>query len=190
MSGRKGLSKNTVVDAAVALVEAEGSSALSLSRVARELGVEPPSLYNHVARLDTLRREVALRAFEDLGSTLGRAAMGRAGPEALRAIAADFRNYVRQHPGLYEISTVARPDDAAFQAAARSALEPVMAVLRIYDLDEDDAIHAARALRSALHGFVSLELAGGFGFDVEIDASFSWLVDHLAGMIEQPVARR
>lgn len=190
MSVRKGLSKDAVIDAAVALVEAEGSSALSLTRVARELGVEPPSLYNHVARLDALRREVALRAFDDLGTMLGRAAMGRAGPEALRAIAAEFRDFVRSHPGLYEISTVARPDDAAFQAAARRTLEPVMAVLRSCEVDEDEAIHAARALRSALHGFATLEQAGGFGFDVEIDASFAWLVDHLAGMIDPSATRR
>lgn len=37
----------------------------------------------------------------------------------------------------------------------------------------DEAIHAIPALRSALHGFVLLELTGGFDLDVSIDASFT-----------------
>ena len=82
MTGRRGLTGQTVVDAATAIVETEGTAALTLSRVARELGVKPPSLYNHVARLETLRRDVALRATEDLGTRLGAAAMGRSGRAA------------------------------------------------------------------------------------------------------------
>jgi len=39
-----------------------------------------------------------------------------------------------------------------------------------------DAIHAARAVRSALHGFVSLEAAGGFGLSEDVDESYARLV--------------
>ena len=54
------------------------------------------------------------------------------------------------------------------------------AVLGAWDLRDDDAVHAVRALRSALHGFVSLEAGGGFGLDVDVDESFRRLVDALA----------
>lgn len=40
----------------------------------------------------------------------------------------------------------------------------------------DDVFDATRALRSALHGFVSLEAAGGFGLPRDVDRSFSRLV--------------
>jgi hypothetical protein len=56
----------------------------------------------------------------------------------------------------------------------------LLAILRGYGLEGDDAIHAARAVRSALHGFVSLEAAGGFGLPVELDASFERMVGALA----------
>ena len=36
------------------------------------------------------------------------------------------------------------------------------AVLRGYDLTEPDQTHAVRLLGSVFHGFVTLELAGGF----------------------------
>jgi AcrR family transcriptional regulator len=184
MTGRKGLSRQAVVEAATAVVEADGIGALTLSRIARELDVKPPSLYNHVARLDTLRRDVALGAIEDLGRKLGAAAMGRTGSDALRAIALEFRAYATSHPGLYELTTRARPDDEEYATASMRPVEPVLAILRGYDLGEEEAIHAARTLRAALHGFVALESVGGFGLDVDVDESFEWLVARLADSLE------
>jgi hypothetical protein len=55
----------------------------------------------------------------------------------------------------------------------------VVRVLAGYGIDGDAAIHATRTLRSVLHGFASLELAGGFGMDVDVEATFAWLLDLL-----------
>jgi Tetracyclin repressor-like, C-terminal domain len=55
----------------------------------------------------------------------------------------------------------------------------IMAVLRGYELEGDDAVHAARAIRVALHGFVSLEAEQGFAIDVSLDESFEWLLETL-----------
>ena len=43
----------------------------------------------------------------------------------------------------------------------------------------DDAIDTTRTLRAALHGFVSLEAAGGFGLARDIGRSFVRLVEGL-----------
>jgi AcrR family transcriptional regulator len=51
---RAPLSRERVLRAAVALADAEGIEALSMRRLARELGVEAMSLYNHVANKDDL----------------------------------------------------------------------------------------------------------------------------------------
>lgn len=184
MTERRGLSPDALTDAAIEIVETDGPTALTLSRVARDLDVKPPSLYNHVDGLDGLRRNVALRAAEQLGGRLGAAAMGRSGRAALEAIASEARAYATEHPGLYELTAQARPDDEEFAIASKQAVEPVLAVLRGFDISGDDAIHAARAIRSAVHGFVSLERVGGFGLDVEIDGSFAWLVESLAECLE------
>ena len=53
-------------------------------------------------------------------------------------------------------------------------------VLAGYELRDDDAIDAIRAFRAALHGFVSLEVEGGFGLPVDVDRSFDRLVRGLA----------
>jgi len=68
------------------------------------------------------------------------------------------------------------PDDiAASQAVVAIATD----VLAGYQLRGDDAIDATRALRSTLHGFVTLEAAGGFGLPVDVDRSFDRLVSGL-----------
>ena len=51
------------------------------------------------------------------------------------------------------------------------------AVLRGYGLEGDDAIHAVRLLRSALHGFVSLEGAGGFALPLGLDETYERLIE-------------
>ena len=45
-----------------------------------------------------------------------------------------------------------------------------------YGISGSDAIDAARFVRSVLHGFVSLELGGGFGMPQSVDSSFDRLV--------------
>jgi hypothetical protein len=52
--------------------------------------------------------------------------------------------------------------------------------LRGYDLPEPDQTDAVRFLGSTFHGYVSLELAGGFRHTPrEADASWAWALDTL-----------
>src|SRR5882757_3162372 len=51
---RKGLSLEQVVDAAIAVGDAEGLAGLSMSRVAKQLGFTTMSLYRYVDSKDTL----------------------------------------------------------------------------------------------------------------------------------------
>jgi hypothetical protein len=70
-------------------------------------------------------------------------------------------------------------DDPQHVAAAESAVQSVFAALRGYGLHGDEAIHATRAARSALHGFVSLEIERGFGLPQDVGHSFERLVSAL-----------
>jgi Tetracyclin repressor-like, C-terminal domain len=45
-------------------------------------------------------------------------------------------------------------------------------VLASYRLAGPDAVDAIRSLRAALHGFVELERAGGFGLPDSVDRSY------------------
>jgi hypothetical protein len=58
-------------------------------------------------------------------------------------------------------------------------LQIVFAVLAGYGLAGDDAVHATRVLRAALHGFVTLEASGGFGMPQDIAVSYDCLIHTL-----------
>jgi len=186
---RAGLSTAAVVAAAAEIADAEGLDRLTLARVAAAAGVRTPSLYNHVESLDDVRRRVALLALRDLADALRDAAVGRAGDDALAAMADAYRAYARRHPGRYAATQRAPAEgDEEMRAAAKGAVDVVLAILRGYGLEGDDAIHAARAVRSALHGFVALETGGGFGIPVDLDESYARMVRALArGLRDAPV---
>src|SRR5215470_15101957 len=98
---RPGLDEATVLRAAAELVDAEGWDALSLAKLAEALGVRTPSLYNHVAGLDGVRRGLAVLGVGELRDRMAHAAIGRSGAEALLAIADAYRRFAKEHPGLY-----------------------------------------------------------------------------------------
>jgi AcrR family transcriptional regulator len=159
------------------LADAEGLEAVTLARLASDLGVRPPSLYAHVDGLGDLLRRIGSRGALELAGELQAATAGRAGGDALIAVAQAYRQYALSHPGSYEALQRA-PDasDPEATVAAERVVEVVVAVLRGYGLAGDDAIHAARVIRSALHGFVTLERGGGFAYPLGLDESYARLV--------------
>lgn len=175
---RAGLDTAAVVDAAATIADAEGLEAVTLARLAAALGVRPPSLYAHVEGVEDLRRRLGARGARQLADALSRAAAGRAGTDALEAVADAYRAYARAHPGSYAAAQRARElgksDDAL--AAAGAVVEVVLAVLRGYGLEGEDAVHATREIRAALHGFVLLEAVDGFAIDLPIDETFRRLI--------------
>jgi AcrR family transcriptional regulator len=182
---RAGLNRAAVVEAAAVLADEGAGVEFSLARLAERLHVRKPSLYNHVAGLGDLRRELALLGLRELGWSLSRAAVGKAGREGLFVLAEAYRAFVKQRPGLYAATVrsyrLTDPDDPEFGAAEEEALEPVLAVLASCGVhDQEEAIHAARGLRSIAHGFATLEKSGGFGMSQDPDESFRRLVGAFA----------
>ncbi len=162
------------------LIKAEGPDALSLGRLAKQLDVQTPSLYNHVAGLPGLHRELALLSTRELGERMGPAAMGKSGPAAVLAVAEAYRTYVKDHYDLYMMGVRSSERQASIdidlQAAQERIVQIALAVVASFGLQGEDALHAVRGLRSIVHGFATLEVAGGFGLPLDCDESFHRLV--------------
>jgi AcrR family transcriptional regulator len=173
---RAGLDAARVVSAAVVVADADGLEAVTLSGVAAALGVRTPSLYHHVDGLDGLRRGIALRGLEALGAALRDATVGRSGPDALGALARAYRDYATAHPGSYAATQRTDLFVDEVQHAADRLVEVVRAVVRAWEPDEERLVHPVRAIRSALHGFVTLESSHGFGLAASRDDSFATLI--------------
>jgi len=174
---RAGLDRVAVVQAAARLADSEGFEAVTLARLAAEVGVRPPSLYNHIDGLDGLRRELALLGIRDLNQRISRAAIGKSRDDALFALASAYRGFAHERPGLYPATLRApNPADIELTTAADELLAVILSVLEGYGLEGDGALHTTRGLRSLMHGFVSLEAAGGFGLPLDLDESYRRLV--------------
>jgi len=170
---RAGLNEAVIVGAAALLADQEGIDAVSLARLAERLRVQAPSLYNHVAGQEGVRRGMAALGAEQLGQRLTRAAVGRSGAQAVYAIADAYRAFAKERPGLYAaVQRAPGAAEARYQAAAAQILDVIGAALLPFGLKGDALVDAIRALLSLVHGFVSLELAGGFGLPRHVDRSF------------------
>ena len=177
---RTRLSTASVVDAAIELVDQQGQCALTLAAVAKRTGVATPSLYKHVSSLESLRQRVSARVTGELAKVLSTAVAGRSGEDALRWVAHAYRDYALAHPGRYSMTQhVPDAQDPEHLAAGEQAVNVMVAALRGYGLDGDDAIDATRVTRSALHGFVSLQVDDGFGLPQDVGRSFERLISAL-----------
>jgi AcrR family transcriptional regulator len=176
-----------IMQIAAELADRAGFAALNLPEIAAALAVRVPSLYNHVAGLDDIRRGVVLLSLERLAAALREAAIGRSGDAAIRALAHAYRAFAHAHPGWYAASQAfSQFPDAAIAAAGDASVAVAVTVLAAYDLHADAALHAVRALRSMVHGFVDLELHGGFGLALDLDESYQRLVETFIGGLHHP----
>lgn len=185
---RAGLTADRVTLTGAELADEVGLEHVTMSAVARRLGVKDASLYVHVRGLEDLRGRIALLAADEKTIRIAEATAGRAGKDALVAFADSWRAYAHAHPGRYtatQIPTQIDPELAARAAGPRRAVELTYSMLRAYELAEPDLTDAVRLVRSTLHGFVSLEAAGGFAHARPAEASWARCLDALHALLER-----
>src|SRR3954451_12260378 len=91
------LTRQRIVEAASALVDAEGLAAVTVRRLATELGVRGPSLYNHFAT----KAEIVDAVADAGGGQVDVSAVGRYDwREALRRWAQSYHAVLSAHPNI------------------------------------------------------------------------------------------
>ncbi|MFC8917929.1 TetR/AcrR family transcriptional regulator [Streptomyces sp. NPDC047821] len=170
---RAGLSAERLARAGAELADQVGFEQVTVSALARLFDVKVASLYSHVRNSRDLKTRIALLALEELADRGAAALAGRAGKDALAALANVYRDYAREHPGRYAAAQFRLDPEAAAASAGGRHAAMTRAILRGYDLSERDRTHAVRLLGSVFHGYVSLELSGGFSHSAP-DSQESW----------------
>ena len=180
MNAKAGLTTDRVVEVAAQLADEVGLQHMTPTAVARRVDVKVASLYSHVRGADDLRTRVTLLALGEMADRLAVALAGRSGKDAVRALADTYRDYAREHPGRYEAARMRLDAMTAARSAGPRHAEMTRAVLRDYRLSGDDQTHAVRLIGSLVHGFVQLELDGGFDHSSpNSQASWVRLIDAL-----------
>jgi len=159
---RIALTPAAVIGEAATLADEAGLEAVTLSAVARRLGVQTPSLYSHVRDHAALLDGITVLALDELGGRIAIATAGRSGREALEGLAAAHRSFALEAPGHWQ-SLHRRAGEAAVGSdAARTLVALNDAVLRGYGLPADQRVHAIRLIGSTIDGFLALERIGNF----------------------------
>lgn len=144
------LSREDIVDAAVAIVETGGYEEMSIRSLAADLGVAPMSLYRHIRDKDDLLDEVVSR----LLARVWRPAVSEDDwREWIVETAASLRQFLVTQPAalhVYLRHPVVSP-------AAVERMDAMMGVLRRAGLDEATARAAYGALHTYTIGFAALE---------------------------------
>lgn len=175
---RPPLHRGAIVAAARSLIVADGLEALSLRRIAAQLGVTAPALYAHVRDKQDLLRALAEIEFDALVARFDAVS----DPDPIVRIKGHARAYVehaRENPELFRVMFLFPPElspatvpvgvelpgaTRAFEAAA-GAVEDAIATGAIAS---DDAVLVALTLWSGTHG-VATVLQLGFGLPTELE---------------------
>ena len=172
-------SRDAIVEAARALLEQQGLDAVVMNAVAERVGVRGPSLYKHVADRAALIRAVGDLVTDELRATMAQAMTGDDPAADLRALAFAYRAFVRANPNGYgllfaHLEPDLQPDPTAVAELGRPI---VAAVARLIGDEGLAALEAGRTLVAWAHGFVSMELAGGFRLGGDLDAAYATGID-------------
>ncbi|WP_410658836.1 TetR/AcrR family transcriptional regulator [Amycolatopsis sp. lyj-112] len=159
---RTPLTATSVIADAAALADEDGFDAVTLSAVARRLGVRTPSLYSHVRDREALLDGVTALALAELAGRVSAAIAGRAGRHALEGFATAHRTYALESPGRWQSLQRRAGEPVVRSKAARDIVALTGAVLRGYPVPEDEHVHAVRLLGSTINGYLALERIGGF----------------------------
>ncbi|GAA1964406.1 TetR-like C-terminal domain-containing protein [Amycolatopsis minnesotensis] len=183
---RAGLTAERLTRAGAELADEVGFDEVTVSALARRFDVKVASLYSHLKGSHDLKVRIALFALGELADLAAAALAGRAGRDALTAFADVYRDYATEHPGRYAATQFRLDPETAMASAGVRHAQMNRALLRAYDLAEPDQTHAVRLLGSVFHGYVSLELNGGFSHSAP-GSQESWerILDILDALLRQ-----
>jgi AcrR family transcriptional regulator len=131
------LSKTAVVQRALALADADGLDALTVRRLAQELGVTPMALYWHFRSKEELLTGVATQIWTEIGTDIDPAASWS---QQLRGLLESLIGVLRNHPSASQLLMGEKNNDAALQA-----IEVTLDVLRRGGFDPEAASEIARS---------------------------------------------
>ena len=184
--GRAGLTVHRIVRAGADLADEVGFERVTASEVARRFDVKVASLYSHLKSAHELNVGIALLALEELADRVSEALAGRAGKDALVAVANAYLDYSREHPGRYAATQFPLDHETAIASAGVRHSAIMKAILRGYHLSEVDQVHAVRLLGSVFHGFAGLDASGSFSHSAP-DSQESWvrILDGIDTLLQQ-----
>ncbi len=150
----------SILNAALEMLERDGPEALSMRNLATALEMKAPSLYRHYPDKAALETALKMRGSEMLQAALEKASLNQEPIEVMRKAANASLKFARAHPYLYDLMNA--PGGAPSTGAAKKLWNTILEIVGNVTGKPDDTA-ASVAFWAYLHGFCSLERTGQFG---------------------------
>jgi len=167
-----------LLQAAETVLDRDGADGVTVRAVAKEAAVAPMGVYNRFANKDGLLVALASRALDDLAAAIE---VQDARPDdRLRRACRGYRDFALRHPARYALifaaGTPLSDQSSAVAIHGRTVFTTLVGL--VAGLGGAEPTEAAQAVWGAIHGAVSVELAG-IGQTPDAAASFETLLDLL-----------
>jgi AcrR family transcriptional regulator len=149
-SNRVTLTPQTVIERALALADAEGLEAVTIRRLAKELGVTPMALYWHFRSKEELLDGMAARIFEEIDPSVDTSGTWQ---EQMRALLGSMVSVLRAHPS----TAILLSTRTASSEGSLRATEVALDILGRGGFSPTQATQVARHALSTLSNLVSGE---------------------------------
>ena len=167
--------RERLCDAAAKIFVEEGEGALSMRRLAAEVGCSPMAPYRHFADKQALIAAVRAAAFNRLADALD--GVARDGRHRAADIGEAYVRFARQNPAAYKLMfDLAQPDEATYpelaSAAARARVSMSGYVRELVEAGVlvGDPVELGYVFWAAIHGLIVLDLAGRIPADPGFEA--------------------
>jgi TetR/AcrR family tetracycline transcriptional repressor len=159
--GEEPLGRGRILDAALSLVDDGGIEALSMRRLAKELGVDPMAIYHHLPNKRALLSAMIGEVFSEMRvPDLGETGASEDWRRRVRVWAHAFREVARAHPRLV-------PHLASYpEVAARATLdstEELYAAFEAAGMPPRQIVAAVGVVVDYVNGFALAEASGVLG---------------------------
>ncbi|MDH4113506.1 MAG: TetR/AcrR family transcriptional regulator C-terminal domain-containing protein [Actinomycetota bacterium] len=153
---RERLTRDRVVEAALRIMDEEGLDAVTMRRVAREVGVEAMSLYHHVRDKEDLLDAICARVMQEFRFP----EEDRPWIEVARDGAREWRRVLRDHPNVMAVWA-----DRQRPMTDLEALMPMEFALRVIGragIDERASVQVFNVIGGYIMGVVMMEVGAMF----------------------------
>ncbi|MFL0245649.1 TetR/AcrR family transcriptional regulator [Candidatus Clostridium stratigraminis] len=175
---KRNLTREKIIQAAFALADEIGLNQITFPKLAEKLDIKYPSLYNHFDNMDNLKKEMTIYLLKELNLKLMQRLIGKSGEDAIREFANVHKDFAFENrTGYALIMNIPSKEDEELYRLMKETNMIVNQVLEYFVKDKTILIHKSRALRSLLHGFISMTFLGYFQGDAKIEDSFALMVD-------------
>ena len=170
MNGQNATSQQ-IYQCALRILEAEGPQAVSMRRVAKEVGVTAMAIYHHFSSREALLRAVVDSEFEQLVGFFSQSNGKQSFEAEMIHILDGYVEYALAHPRIFDyVFSVPRPDARRFPDDFRARRSPTLNIIadivsswmKLGKLKRDDPWEIAMEIWAHAHGYLALWRAGRF----------------------------